>query len=222
MEEIEREIALVLYHQEQKQQNLDFLKDDLKKIDTTIIENKKILNEKLSSKGGLARFRSLSMYVGAKIVSTMEEKKILIKECYRSWMCKIQSLYEGFKKKEQDRLSRRSELEKVSKQLEQKKEVLAEVTESTRKFSEIIQSFAVEEGNGEDLERVGVNPGDNDFDSRPRNAGFVGFLDEQKEDFSFQTNILKMARMNSKRMLKKVDIISFNIFIISLGIKKNN
>ena len=135
----------------------------------------------------------------------MDEKKFLIKECYRGLMCKIQNLYQGFKKREQDRLGRRTELERVSKELDEKKDVLAKVTESTRKFSEIIKSFAIEEGNEENLERGNVKP--IDHESRTHNGGFVEFLDDKKDDFSLQTNILKVARLNSKRMLKKVNFL---------------
>ena len=127
----------------------------------------------------------------------------------------IHELYEEFKKRESFQIGRQSVLEKVTSQLEDKKEVLAKITESDKNFSEVIQSFVSEEEDCLKKHRLsrkltsGKSAGRGGSMAKSgrignQKVGFFEFLAESKDDNCLQTNILKIARMNSKRMLKKV------------------
>ena len=211
MEEIEQKIALVLYNQDKNNETLKILAKDVKTMETIIVENKGKLDRKLSSKGLLASFKRLSLFVGAKIHTPLRQTKEMIKEFFRNLKSDIHELYEEFKKRESFQIGRQSVLEKVTSQLEDKQEVLAKITESDQNFSEVIQSFVNEEKDCLKQHRLSRALTSGKGGGQPKTAlkgnhkvGFFEFLVESKDDNCLQTNILKIARMNSKRMLKKV------------------
>lgn len=166
IEDMQLEIALILYEQDKKNIILENLNLRMRSLDESNMDYKDQKEELISEKGFIFIFESVIMFINDQMIHKQEKKNLKkkeicytndtlkkyvndIRECYHYMNQKINFLVGKYKKKDGIIKLKKAKAIEIEKQIEKKSNMLLKITEPKSTFEEVIKSFIEKNGDSQ-------------------------------------------------------------------------